>query len=738
MSNTITAFFKGRVGVAEAVYQNDYGIVMNLDSIELPAHFDCYFSTLGDDEAIPGIGADNQVVIPNGCLSRPGSVTLHIPLHAGANDSEVEYIVYFKVIGRARPIDDGTPVQMTAIEQALALLQNPIGNIEQIVNEALAFTGDTFAEMQEQLDADQAAFKTEIRGNIADVESDFDNLNAQFQTAISAVTVDDELLNVRVGDDGVTYTSAGEAVRTQFSDLKNALDMVGEEVVLSDNFLPPEFENGFISSTGALTNTANSCRSRKYVPVIGGSKIILMNQTDLTSIRVATYNSSHTFIERLTLYCNAPLQLSNSVAFIKVATDVFDATTALTKKIGVAYSETTIEYEPYESHYKIGDDVLMPQRVDEKFDELSEDIASVIIRTSINLIPPVYEDGFITSTGSETSPANSCRSKDYIPANGGANVIMMESSNALSSINVATYNSSKAFISRLTVNANTPVQLPSDTAFIRFATSAVDATTALTKEIGLAYSDSPIYYSPYDLKKYLGDEVLIDGLHKHNHMKWCAMGDSITEGTYSDSNGAHVVPSETWVSKVAELCQYDATNKGIGGTGWVKKGSLGDKKNAREQVADIDFSDYDLVTLSFGVNDWKGGVSWGSMSDSPSLGGTVYSNMKYVIEKIIDDNPYAKVIVITPFNCRQGKAELATEATNYAIGYDYDGHTLQDMFDLEKEVCEYYGIQYIDMTHTSIINRVNAVHATPDAVHPSLDAHRCIAYQTANSLMYNN
>lgn len=224
MSNRITAYFRGRVGVTEAVYQNDYGIVMNFDDIDLPAHFDCYFSTPGEDEAVPAIGADNMVQIPNAILARSGRAELHIPLHTGANDSEVEYIVHFKVIGRARPVDDGTPVQMTAIEQALALLQNPIGNMEQIVNEALAFTGDTFAEMQAQLDADQAAFKTEVRGDIADVESDFDNLNAQFQTAVSAVTVDSEVQNVRVGADNVTYASAGEAVRTQFTNLKSELN----------------------------------------------------------------------------------------------------------------------------------------------------------------------------------------------------------------------------------------------------------------------------------------------------------------------------------------------------------------------------------------------------------------------------------------------------------------------------------------------------------------------------------
>ena len=152
MSNTITAYFKGRVGVAESIYRYDSGIVMVFDEIYLPAHFDCYFSVMGSDSAIASIGADNRVVIPDEVLENPGKIELHIPLHDGENSSRVEYVVYFKIIDRARPEDDGTPTQMTAIEQALALLQNPITNIEQIVNEALAFTGETFEEMQADLE----------------------------------------------------------------------------------------------------------------------------------------------------------------------------------------------------------------------------------------------------------------------------------------------------------------------------------------------------------------------------------------------------------------------------------------------------------------------------------------------------------------------------------------------------------------------------------------------------------
>lgn len=46
------------------------------------------------------------------------------------------------------------------------------------------------------------------------------DLNAQFQNAIRALTVDSEVQGIRVGADGVIYTTAGEAVRTQFEDLK--------------------------------------------------------------------------------------------------------------------------------------------------------------------------------------------------------------------------------------------------------------------------------------------------------------------------------------------------------------------------------------------------------------------------------------------------------------------------------------------------------------------------------------
>lgn len=142
MSNELTAYFSGQTGVVESVYQYDYGLVLNLDGIELPTYFDCYFEVLGSDEAIPAVGTMNRVAIPNSCLLTEGMVTMTIPIHSGQNDSEVEYVVRFRVIGRARPVDDGSPEEQSALARAIAWLQHPLESLEDIVRAALDDYGD--------------------------------------------------------------------------------------------------------------------------------------------------------------------------------------------------------------------------------------------------------------------------------------------------------------------------------------------------------------------------------------------------------------------------------------------------------------------------------------------------------------------------------------------------------------------------------------------------------------------
>ena len=225
--------------------------------------------------------------------------------------------------------------------------------------------------------------------------------------------------------------------------------------------------------------------------------------------------------------------------------------------------------------------------------------------------------------------------------------------------------------------------------------------------------------------------------------RWYAMGDSITQGWASEVDETadagyrqflNTNDSERWVNIVAELNGYELTNLGIGGTGyaWDKNGTL---QNARTLADNTDFSQCDFVTLAYGVNDWKYAAPIGSMSDDIASGGTMVSNMRYVIKKILADNPKCKIFVITPINCKS----LGTYDTNWGIGYSgtaTNGIGLEQIFVLQQDVCSYHGIELIDMTHDSVVNRENIRTLLADSVHPTVDGHRIIARELARKICF--
>jgi len=191
---------------------------------------------------------------------------------------------------------------------------------------------------------------------------------------------------------------------------------------------------------------------------------------------------------------------------------------------------------------------------------------------------------------------------------------------------------------------------------------------------------------------------------------------------------------ERWVNIVAKKNGYELTNYGVGGTGYAYAPS--NNANARAQVANIDFSKCDLVTLAYGVNDWKGKASLGSMDDDVDTVDAFVPNMRYVIKKILTDNPYCKIFVITPINARN----LGYYETNWGIGYadsaNASGPGLEQIFQLEKTVCEYHGIELIDMTHSSVINRENIRTLLADRVHPTVECHKLLARELANKICF--
>lgn len=230
-----------------------------------------------------------------------------------------------------------------------------------------------------------------------------------------------------------------------------------------------------------------------------------------------------------------------------------------------------------------------------------------------------------------------------------------------------------------------------------------------------------------------------------NGVKWIALGDSITQGVYSEFDGGTAETladrNKAWCKTVADILGYALDNKGVGGAGWVMTG-VEIEKNLRQYIDtktdgtnyDIDFTQYDLCTIMAGVNDWRWSEPFGTFADDISTGGTCYSNMRYVIEAILTRNPNIRIVVISPINTYSVVSGTPTKANNWGIGFTVNSKTLEDMFDLEQTVCEYYGIEFVDVLHTSIVNRENIQTVLPDKLHPSEYAHKQLGRQIARRI----
>ena len=236
----------------------------------------------------------------------------------------------------------------------------------------------------------------------------------------------------------------------------------------------------------------------------------------------------------------------------------------------------------------------------------------------------------------------------------------------------------------------------------------------------------------------------IDGIYDRisNEIKWIAIGDSITQGVYSEFEDNVAVQyadrSKSFCATIASMNGYALNNQGLGGAGWLTQG-VTIEKNLRQFIDtktdgvnyDIDFTQYDLCTIEAGVNDWRWGMTFGTFNDNVQTGGTCYSNMRYIIEDILTRNPNIRIVVISPINTYSVLSGTPTKANNWGIGFEVNGKTLEDMFDLEQTVCEYYGIEFIDMLHTSVVNRENIETALPDKLHPSEYIHKQLGRQLA-------
>lgn len=187
-----------------------------------------------------------------------------------------------------------------------------------------------------------------------------------------------------------------------------------------------------------------------------------------------------------------------------------------------------------------------------------------------------------------------------------------------------------------------------------------------------------------------------------NKIKWYGFGDSITEG-YGGN----------YFDIASKIINADYSNFGVGATGYLDNsgGSV-----AYQQLSNKDYSNVDLITLAWGINDYRSSKPLGDINDNHSSN-TICGELNACIELL---GLYAKestVVIMTPLNI----SEVGTFESNYA--YDTNNsanYSLNDLSDKLIAIANKYNLPHIDMRKEVGFTRYNLQNLLlSDGVHPN-------------------
>ena len=135
-TNVVTAAFgASKIVRTRALYQWDYGQVLQFAGLDLPDAYTVHFSNQGiGGTAKTQVGNADGVDIPDEYLTSGQAVYAWVYLHAGDADGETVYAVIIPVTARPRPTEEEpTPVQQGAIDQAIAALNAGVQDVQEAV-----------------------------------------------------------------------------------------------------------------------------------------------------------------------------------------------------------------------------------------------------------------------------------------------------------------------------------------------------------------------------------------------------------------------------------------------------------------------------------------------------------------------------------------------------------------------------------------------------------------------------
>ena len=610
------------------------------------------------------------------------------------------------------------------------------------IHELNNYSGDLDSNAYLAVDDGADTGKVSVTGLLADTNADISaldtSLNARIDNIISpsgTAPNPDEIIDARYGADGVTYTNLGTAIRTQVTDLKSDFDGFVNEC----NILPAQ---------DILENT---------VPQLSTANLVSSNHFDCTD-----YVPIKSNWRSITAQNHVHLTNGNNFYFGRIAITFWDENKTL-----IAYSdndtssETITTVVPKNATYVIV--ALSRYASDSRYMKITEKSAyrmqSFVSETELLQLNQAGSYMLTSSVLANITDAPSGASGDYLVSvstfDNGYFQEMISLSHAdehhvrfiLNSSGAGTWYSWKwsNYTSTLFYTrgyfSGTSLASKSIAGYYLLVSSMIsdltDAPDGLSGDYVLVVYPFGNGYAQELISLVRPDERHIRYILnssgtgtwnsiRRDSIKIATFGDSITRGQIGGTSPAQYTDSGFVRASISK--GYSVDNYGIGGIGYSYTVN---GHNALNEINNADLTDVDIVTLSFGVNDWQNNMPVGSVDDNTI--DTMCGGMNLAIAKVIEKAPTASIIIFSPLNCT---FEGGTASGKWALGQSLPtSGTLEDVFMAMKAVCDKHEIAFVDMTHNNpAVNCLNAddTNVLGDGLHPTVSTYKHLGRVIAN------
>ena len=201
------------------------------------------------------------------------------------------------------------------------ILRSNINTTNANLTEEINARVSAISTVNSRIDATNANLTTESAARMAEdalINTRIDNIATIPE---GSTTADAELMDIRVGSNGITYPSAGDAVRGQFDIVDDKFEDI---TILSDNMFDPDTgTNVYIGNTGVETPSA-SYYSTVYLPVTAGDVLYIWAKNSSGNFNyfsinaIACYNSNKEFISAdYTTWAASKFTVPEGVSYIK-------------------------------------------------------------------------------------------------------------------------------------------------------------------------------------------------------------------------------------------------------------------------------------------------------------------------------------------------------------------------------------------------------------------------------------